>query len=64
MRQKPPRTKSVGAEILKIIIVVSGAEKHHARYSISVTYTVGYGKKVQRNDETSRAGTAGSAMLK
>ena len=38
--------------------------KHHARYSISVTYTIGYGKKVQRNDETSGAGTAGSAILK
>lgn len=38
--------------------------QHHARYSISVTYTIGYGKKVQRNDETSGAGTAGSAILK
>ncbi len=38
--------------------------QHHARYSISVTYTIGYGKKVQRDDETSGAGTAGSAILK
>ncbi len=36
----------------------------HARYSVSVTYTVGYGKKVQRNSEISGAGTAGSAILK
>lgn len=36
----------------------------HARYSLSVTYTVGYGKKVQRNNEISGSGTAGSAILK
>ncbi len=36
----------------------------HTRYSVSVTYTVGYGKKVQRNSELSGAGTAGSAILK
>lgn len=38
--------------------------QHHAKYYISVTYTIGYGKKVQRNDETSGAGTARSAILK
>lgn len=38
--------------------------QHHARYSVSVTYTVGYGKKVQRNNEISGSGTAGSAILK
>lgn len=38
--------------------------QHHAKYYVSVTYTIGYGKKVQRNDETSGAGTAGSAILK
>lgn len=38
--------------------------QYHARYSLSVTYTIGYGKKVQRNNETSGSGTAGSAILK
>jgi hypothetical protein len=38
--------------------------QHHARYTISVTYTVGYGKKVQRKNEMSGSGTAGSAILK
>lgn len=38
--------------------------QHHARYSVSVTYTIGYGKKVQRNNEISGSGTAGSAILK
>lgn len=38
--------------------------QHHAKYYISATYTIGYGKKLQRNDETSGAGTAGSAILK
>ncbi|MDE6557303.1 MAG: hypothetical protein K2K55_10135 [Duncaniella sp.] len=37
---------------------------HHARYSFTVTYTIGYGKKVQRNDETSAASPAPSAILK
>lgn len=38
--------------------------RHHASYTVSVTYTIGYGKKVQRSDETSGAGTAGSAILR
>lgn len=38
--------------------------EHHARYSVSVTYTIGYGKKVQRNNEISGSGTVGSAILK
>ncbi|MCM1448799.1 MAG: hypothetical protein NC082_00500 [Clostridiales bacterium] len=38
--------------------------QHHSRYSVSVTYTIGYGKKVQRNNEISGSGTAGSAILK
>lgn len=38
--------------------------QHHARYMVSVTYTVGYGKKVQRNNEISGSGTVGSAILK
>ena len=37
---------------------------HHAQYSISATYTIGYGKKVQRNNEISGSGTAASAILK
>lgn len=36
----------------------------HMRFQFSVTYTFGYGKKVQRGDEVSGAGTAGSAILK
>ncbi|MDE5793288.1 MAG: TonB-dependent receptor family protein [Muribaculaceae bacterium] len=38
--------------------------QHHGHYALSVTYTVGYGKKVKRNNEISGAGTAGSAILK
>lgn len=37
--------------------------QNHARYTISVTYTVGYGKKVERNNEISGSGTAESAIL-
>lgn len=36
----------------------------HAQYYVSATYTIGYGKKVQRENETSGAGTAESAILK
>lgn len=36
----------------------------HWRVSLSVTYTIGYGKKVSRSDEVSGSGTAGSAILK
>lgn len=38
--------------------------QHHARYTISVSYTIGYGKKVQRKNEISGTGTADSAILK
>lgn len=38
--------------------------QHHARYTISVSYTIGYGKKVQRKNEISGSGTADSAILK
>lgn len=38
--------------------------QNHARYSLSVIYTIGYGKKVQRNNEISGSGTAKSAILK
>lgn len=38
--------------------------QYHTRYAISVTYTIGYGKKVQRKNEISGSGTAGSAILK
>lgn len=36
----------------------------HMRFQFSVTYTFGYGKKVQRGDEVSGAGTGSSAILK
>lgn len=38
--------------------------QQHARYSVSVTYTIGYGKKVQRGNEISGSGTSESAILK
>lgn len=38
--------------------------QHHAHYGVSVTYTIGYGKKVKRSNEISGSGTAGSAILK
>lgn len=38
--------------------------QYHARYTVSVSYTIGYGKKVQRKNEISGSGTAGSAILK
>ena len=38
--------------------------QHHARYTISVSYTIGYGKKVQHKNEISGTGTADSAILK
>lgn len=38
--------------------------QQHSRYTISVTYTIGYGKKLQRKDEISSTGTAESAILK
>ncbi len=38
--------------------------QRHARYTVSVTYTMSYGKKVQRNNEISGSGTASSAILK
>lgn len=37
---------------------------NHMRFQFAVTYIFGYGKKVQRVDEVSGAGTAGSAILK
>lgn len=36
----------------------------HMRFQFSVTYTFGYGKKIQRGDEVSGVGAAGSAILK
>ncbi len=36
----------------------------HMRFQFSVTYTFGYGKKVQRGDEVSGAGAGSSAILK
>lgn len=36
----------------------------HWRLSLAVSYTFGYGRKVDRSDEVSGAGTAGSAILK
>ena len=36
----------------------------HQRFSISVTYTFNYGKKVNNSDEASGSGTAQSAILK
>lgn len=36
----------------------------HMRFQFSVTYTFGYGKKVQRGDEVSGSGTAASSILK
>lgn len=36
----------------------------HMRFQFAVTHTFGYGKKVQRGDEVSGAGKAGSAILK
>ena len=36
----------------------------HMRFQFSVTYTFGYGKKVQRGDEVSGSGTGQSAILK
>ena len=36
----------------------------HCRFTISVSYTIGYGKKIDRSDEVSGSGTAGSAILK
>lgn len=36
----------------------------HANFQLSVTYTIGYGKKVKRSNEISGSGTAGSAILK
>ncbi len=38
--------------------------QYHARYTLSVSYIIGYGKKVQRKNEISGSGTAGSAILK
>lgn len=38
--------------------------RQHARYSVSVTYTLGYGKKVQQGNEISGSGTSNSAILK
>lgn len=38
--------------------------QHHAHYAVSITYTIGYGKKIKRNNEISGSGTAGSAILK
>ncbi len=36
----------------------------HMRFQFSVTYTIGYGKKVQRGDEVGGAGTSSSSILK
>lgn len=36
----------------------------HWRITLAVSYTFGYGKKVDRSDEVSGSGTAGSAILK
>lgn len=36
----------------------------HMRFQFSLTYTFGYGKKVQRGDEVSGSGTAASSILK
>lgn len=36
----------------------------HMRFQFSLSYTFGYGKKLQRGDEVGGAGSAGSAILK
>ena len=36
----------------------------HASINISATYTIGYGKKVQRNNEAGRQGSSPSAIIK
>lgn len=36
----------------------------HMRFQFSVTYTFGYGKKIQRGDEVSGSGTGQSSILK
>ena len=38
--------------------------ERHMRFSISATYTFGYGKKVDRSNEVSGSGSAESAILK
>lgn len=36
----------------------------HSNVGVTVTYTIGYGKKVARGDEIGRGGSVGSAILK
>lgn len=57
------RKESLNSDCYSFDRTVFGTQ-NHARYAVSVTYTVGYGKKVQHRNETSGAGTAGSAILK
>ncbi|MDE6396850.1 MAG: hypothetical protein K2K84_06240 [Muribaculaceae bacterium] len=57
------RSETLSSEYYSFDRMTTGTQ-YHARYSLAVTYTVGYGKKVQRTNETKGAGTAGSAILK
>ena len=57
------RSETLSSEYYSFDRMTTGTQ-YHARYSLAVTYTVGYGKKVQRTNETKGAGTAGSAILR
>ncbi len=43
---------------------VANTTQYHPRLNFSVTYTIGYGKKVNRSSEVGDQGSAGTAILK
>lgn len=43
---------------------VANSTKYHPRLNFSMTYTIGYGKKVRRSNEVGEQGSAGTAILK